>query len=83
MLLAVSIDENRDIAADHLKKKGWDKTLNGWLDSKGGRSREMIAYAGKGIPARYIIRPDGTVAEASQGNEIDIPGEVQKLLSKR
>ena len=83
ILLAVSIDDNRDIAAKHLKKKGWDKTLNGWLDPKGGKSVQMAAYAGKGIPASYIIRPDGTLAGVSRGSEIDVPGAVQKLLTKR
>jgi thiol-disulfide isomerase/thioredoxin len=81
VLLAASIDETKAAATNHLKKKGWDKTQNVWLDPQGGKNAAVIAYAGKGIPAGYIIGPDGVLAEAGHPGEMDIGAVVKTLLT--
>jgi thiol-disulfide isomerase/thioredoxin len=80
-LLAVSIDETSDAAKAHIAKKGWNKTRNVWLDPKGGKNPYMVAYAGQGIPAEYIIGADGVIAEAGHPGEMDIAAAVKSLLA--
>ena len=80
VLLTVSIDDTENAARRHLEKKGWDKTRNGWIDPQGGRNRSVQAYAGEGIPAGYIIGPDGVIAEAGHPGRMDIAAVVSRLL---
>ena len=82
VLLAASIDETKAAATAHVAKKAWSKTRNVWLDPQGGKNPAVIAYAGKGIPAGYIIGPDGILAMAGHPGEIDIAAQVKNLLPK-
>ncbi len=81
VLLAASIDDTKAAATSHLAKKGWNKTQNAWLDPQGGKNSAVMAYAGKGIPAGYIIGPDGMLAEAGHPGEMDIASVVKSLLA--
>jgi len=80
-LLAVSIDDNSEIAKKHLTKKGWDKARNAWLNPEGGKNPYVLAYAGRGIPVGYIIGQDGVIAEAGDPREMDIASTVKSLLA--
>ena len=81
VFLAVSIDESSQIAKDHLAKKGWNKTRNVWLNPEGGKNPHMLAYAGQGIPALYVIGPDRVIAEAGRPSEVDVNDVVKTLLA--
>jgi thiol-disulfide isomerase/thioredoxin len=80
VLLATSIDDTESAAKSHLEKKGWNKTQNAWIDPKGGKNPDVLAYAGNGIPAGYIIGPDGVLADAGHPARIDVASAVKKLL---
>ena len=81
VLLAASIDDTESAARHHLEKKGWNKTQNAWIDPKGGKNEYLMAYAGNGIPAGYIIGPDGVIAESGYPGKMDLGATVQKLLA--
>jgi thiol-disulfide isomerase/thioredoxin len=57
VLIAASIDENAEIAAKHLKAKGWNQTHNVWVELPAIR-----AYHISGIPTLYVIGRQGKVA---------------------
>ena len=50
VLIAASIDESVEIAAKHLKVKGWNQTHNVWI-----QPRAMQAYHINAIPTVYVI----------------------------
>ena len=81
VLLAVSIDDTQEAAQNHLRKKSWYNTENAWIDPNGGRNPDVLAYAGKGIPAAYIIDRAGTIYDAGHSGTLDIATTVKKLLS--
>jgi thiol-disulfide isomerase/thioredoxin len=74
ILIAASIDEDKQAAIKRLKEKGWDRTRNVWTDTKSLRTYHVSA-----IPTTYVIAADGKVAAA---NPRDLAEEVDKLLPK-
>lgn len=83
VLLATSIDETKTAAVAHLAKKNWKKTQNAWLDPQGGKNSAAMAYAGNGIPAEYVIGPDGVVAADGHLEKIDVASAVKNLVVAR
>jgi thiol-disulfide isomerase/thioredoxin len=79
VFMSVNIDKSQEIASKHITKQGWTKTTNVWLDPKEGKSPEMLAYAGEGIPAVFILSPDGTILDAGRGANFDVSAAVRKL----
>lgn len=56
VVIAASIDESAEIAAKHLKAKGWNQTHNVWVQLPAIR-----AYHIDGIPTVYVIDGKGKV----------------------
>ena len=56
VLLAASIDESAEVAAKHLKSKGWNQTHNVWVEVHAIRAYHIHA-----IPTVYIIGRRGKV----------------------
>jgi hypothetical protein len=56
MLIAASIDESAEIAAKHLKAKGWNQTHNVW-----GEVSAIRAYHIDAIPTVYVIGRQGKI----------------------
>lgn len=81
VLLSVSIDDKQSAAEKHLKKKGWDKTRNAWVDPRGGKNPAVRAYAGKGIPAGFIVDAEGTLVAVAHPNRLEVERIVGGLLS--
>jgi hypothetical protein len=55
-LIAASIDESAEIAAKHLKAKGWDQTHNIWVQLPAIRAYHIDA-----IPSMYVIGRQGKI----------------------
>lgn len=75
VLIAASVDDTEEVAAGHLKAKGWDATHNVWA---GISARK--AYHIDGIPTVYVIDRRGRIAAS---NPRDIPVVVNDLLYER
>jgi hypothetical protein len=56
VLIAASIDESAEMAAKHLKAKGWDQTHNVWVEVPAIR-----AYHINAIPTVYVIGRQGKI----------------------
>ena len=80
VLLTISIDEDPKLAKRQIASKKWNRTQNGWIDPAGGTDPIFNAYAGKGIPAAYVISPDGMIADAGNPETIDLAKSVSRLL---
>ena len=65
VVIAASVDDTEDIAAKHLKAKGWDQTHNVWVGTYAKK-----AYHIDGIPTAYIIDRQGKIVAA---NPLDVP----------
>ncbi len=83
VLLSVSIDEKEKLAKNHLKKKNWEQSRNSWVDAKGGRNPVVMAYAGKGIPAGFVVGADGKLVAAGHPDKIGVSKIVGELLSAK
>jgi hypothetical protein len=76
VLIAASIDDSAEIAAKHLKVKGWNQTHNVLIEI-----RTLRAYHVEGIPTVYVIGRQGEVVAV---NPRDLPRAVNlKLEEKR
>jgi len=62
-LIAASVDDNSNIAIEHLKAKGWVQTHNVWV-----RTDAIKAYHVDGIPTAYVIDPHGRIVAANPEN---------------
>jgi thiol-disulfide isomerase/thioredoxin len=80
ILLALSIDDNRQALANHVKTKGWDQTLNAWAGKEAWQSGAAKAFAVRGVPTCYIIDRQGKVAHTGHPASLDIPALVTALL---
>ena len=81
-LIALSIDNTKAAAANHLSLKGWDKTTNVWAGGGGFRAPAPTAYGIRGIPTVYVIDPEGKVAATGHPNSVHPSKVVDKLLAK-
>ncbi|MBG86704.1 MAG: hypothetical protein CMO80_07375 [Verrucomicrobiales bacterium] len=79
-LIALSIDSTREDAVNHLKSRGWNKTLNAWAGKGGFRADAPTKYQVRGIPTVYVIDKNGKVAATGHPSSLDVPGQVDKLL---
>ncbi len=55
-LITVSVDENQDLPAPHLRAKGWDQTHNVWIDAPAIKAFHIDA-----IPTSYVIDGKGRI----------------------
>ncbi len=81
-LIALSIDNTKEAAQNHLSLKGWDKTTNVWAGDGGFRAPAPTAYGIRGIPTVYVIDAKGKVAATGHPNTIHPSDVVNKLLAK-
>ena len=65
VLITASIDDSEDIAAKHLKAKGWGQTHNVWVGTPA-----IKAYHIDAIPTAYVIDRQGKIVAT---NPLDIP----------
>jgi thiol-disulfide isomerase/thioredoxin len=72
VLLAVSGDEDKAKAVQHVKDNKWDQTRNAWAGEMALRTYHIDA-----IPATYIITADGKV---SATDPADLEAAVAKLV---
>jgi hypothetical protein len=75
ILIAASVDDNRDAATKHLTAKGWDQTHNVWVGTDA-----IKAYHVEAIPTAYVIDRQGKISAANPAN---IPETVNSLLDGR
>jgi thiol-disulfide isomerase/thioredoxin len=75
VLVAASVDEERDKAVARLKEKGWDKTRNVWTDEGALRTYHVMA-----IPTTYVIDAAGKVAAADPA---DVAAAVDATVSAK
>jgi len=78
VLIAASIDDNKDAAVRHLKAKEWNETHNVWIQSEA-----MRAFHADGIPTVYVLNRRGEILAAGVGGLVDIPGTVNHELEVR
>ncbi len=81
-LIALSIDDTKEKAAEHLKEKGWDKSHNVWAGEGGFGAAPPAAYAVRGIPAVYLIDQEGNIHKSGHPSSMDIPELVTALLKE-
>ena len=81
-LVALSIDNTKKAAVDHLAKNGWDKSYNCWAGDGGFKAPAPLAYAVSGIPSCFIVDQQGKIAASGHPSSIDIPSIVAGLLKK-
>ncbi len=79
VLLAVSVDESQDAAKKHIEKKKWTAGRNVWIGTENPAAK---AYAGKGIPAGYVVDADGLLVAAGHPGKTDLAAVVDALLAK-
>jgi thiol-disulfide isomerase/thioredoxin len=77
VLVAASVDDNKDAATKHLKAKGWSQTHNVWI-----RTNAIKAYDVEGIPTAYVIDRQGKIV-ASGPHSWEIPEIVNHELQAR
>jgi thiol-disulfide isomerase/thioredoxin len=75
VLIAASVDDNKDLAIKHLKAKGWDQTHNVWVGIAAKK-----AYQVNAIPTAYVIDRQGTIVAAGH---LDIPEIVNHELQPK
>jgi thiol-disulfide isomerase/thioredoxin len=81
-LIALSIDNTKDAAANHLASKGWNTTTNAWAGDGGFRAPAPTAYGVRGIPIAFVIDAAGKIAASGHPGSLDIGGIVDGLLAK-
>lgn len=73
VLFAASVDENPEMARNHLIRKGWDKTHNVWVEPEA-----IKAFHVNALPTTYVISRKGSVVHV--GHAEDIPAIVNRLI---
>jgi thiol-disulfide isomerase/thioredoxin len=74
VIIAASVDDTADLAAKHLKQKGWNQTHNVLAGVQAKR-----AYHVGGIPTLYVIDRTGRIATQNPG---DIETIVNQLVAE-
>lgn len=72
VLVAASVDDDRDIPTKHLETKGWSQTYNVWVGKDA-----IKAYHVEAIPTAYIIDRQGRIIAA---NPVSIPEIVNSQI---
>jgi len=72
VVIAASVDDEADIAAKHVKVKGWDRTHNVWVGTEARKAYHIDA-----VPTVYVIGKRGKIEAV---NPTDIPEAVNGEL---
>ncbi len=81
ILISVSIDDEMNTAKQHLKKRGWTKSVNTWVSGAWG-SAAIKAYRVRGIPTCYVIGVDGKIAGAEHPGAMRLADVVNGALAQ-
>jgi len=81
-LVSLSIDDSLKKARDHLDKHNWTNTFNVWAGDGQFDSPPAKSFKVGGIPVDYIIDETGKIIKAGHPVGLDIPAEVNLLLSQ-
>ncbi len=76
VFITATLDEDKETAIQHLKKKGWDKTHNTWVDVPA-----IKAFHIDGIPTAYVIDAQGKIVEAAE--RTGLVEAVERLLEEQ
>ena len=76
VLLTANVDERKEVATKHLKEKGWDRTLNVWVEPEA-----IKAYHVNAIPMVFVVGKDGKVVVS--GHDVAIAETVTRLLESK
>ena len=74
VLIAASVDDDKDVAIKRLQAKGWDQTHNVWVGTDAIKSCHI-----NGVPTAYVINRKGKIVAA---DPVDLPGIVNHELLK-
>ena len=80
-LIALSIDNTKKAAVDHLESRAWDKTYNAWAGDGGFNAEAPKAYAVEGIPQLFVIDQAGKIVASGHPTGIDVSGTINELLA--
>ncbi len=81
-LVALSIDNTKDAAVNHLASKGWNTTTNAWAGEGGFKAAAPTSYGVSGIPSVFVIDATGKIAASGHPGSLDLVGIVDGLLAK-
>ncbi|MEO5959373.1 MAG: TlpA disulfide reductase family protein [Opitutaceae bacterium] len=79
-VLAISIDDQKEIAAAHLAKRQWTKTSNVWTGAGGFDSAAARGFRVRGVPTLYIIDRAGKIVAADHPAGMAVEEFVRKAL---
>lgn len=74
VFITASVDEERTVAAEHVRRKGWTRTHHVWLQPAASK-----AYQVESIPAVYVVDPQGRIGPS---DTIDLASAVDLALKR-
>lgn len=81
-LIALSIDNTKEAATNHLESRGWDQTYNAWAGDGGFNAEAPKAYAVQGIPQVFVIDQAGKIVVEGHPMSMNLPEIINGLLEK-
>jgi thiol-disulfide isomerase/thioredoxin len=82
-ILAVSIDDSRDIVGPYIKKRGWNHVRHLWTgeaDRTGFKSPAAEKFGIHGIPTAILIDPNGVIVWRGHPKDGNIETQIDELL---
>ena len=82
-ILAVSIDDSRDIVGPYVKKRGWNNVRHLWtgeVNRTGFESPAAEKFGIKGIPTAILIDPNGVIVWRGHPKDRNIETQIDELL---
>jgi len=82
-ILAVSIDDSRDIVAPYVKKRGWNDVRHLWtgeVNRTGFKSPAAEKFGINGVPTAILIDPNGVIVWRGHPKSRNIETQIDELL---
>ena len=82
-ILAISIDDSRDIVAPYVKKRGWNNVRHLWtgeVNRTGFNSPAAEKFGIKGVPTAILIDPNGVIVWRGHPKSRNIETQIDELL---
>ncbi len=82
-ILAVSIDDSRDIVAPYVKKRGWNHVRHLWTgqaNRTGFKSPAAKKFGINGVPTAILIDPNGVIVWRGHPKSRNIETQIDELL---
>lgn len=82
VLLAVSMDDKKEILVDHVKNRGWLDVRHLWCHEgkKGFKSKPAVTYGISGVPTALLIDKNGNIVWRGHPASVDIGAKIDELL---